>query len=262
MNSASIGVFDSGSGGLSIWQAIHELLPRESFVYVGDHANAPYGNKSTEFIRQRVAKAIEFLISKSCKLIVIACNTATIAGIDYYREKFPAIPIIGVVPVIKTAASLSHTKHFVVLSTDFTAESQYQKDLIGAWAKDCSVVSLGSSTLVPLIEEGIITGAKVNKELRRIFDPIKHTTYDVIALGCTHYPFIRKALRIVVGDKAHIIDSSGAVARQVQRILTMRNDLSKGPARETFTTTGDAEKVQAVFHQLLARQKQITHVTL
>ena len=262
MNSAPIGVFDSGSGGLSVWPAIHELLPRESLAYFGDHVNIPYGNKPAGFIRQRVVKAIEFLTSKKCKLVVIACNTATIAGIDYYRKKFPAIPIIGVVPVIKTAASRSITKHFVVLSTDFTAESQYQRELIAAWAKGCSVVSLGSSTLVPLIEEGVTDGAQVNEELHRIFDPIENTPYDIIAIGCTHYPFIRKAIRNVAGDKAQIVDSSEAVARQVLRILSARHDLSEGPPGETFFTTGDAEKVGAVFYHLLHRREPITHVTV
>jgi len=111
MNSIPIGIIDSGSGGLSIWKEITRLLPGESTVYIGDHANLPYSDKSTEFIRHRVFKLIQLLITLRVKLIVIACNTATVAGIDWYREQFPDIPIIGVVPVIKTAAEVSKTKH-------------------------------------------------------------------------------------------------------------------------------------------------------
>jgi len=262
MRSSPIGVFDSGSGGLSIWQAVHAVLPAESLVYIGDHANIPYGGKSTEFIRERVVQSIEFLIKKNCKLIVIACNTATIAGIDYVRAKFPQIPIVGVVPVIKTAASISTTKHFVVLSTQFTTKSLYQKDLIKKWANDCTVINVGSSLLVPLIEDGQVDGENIEKELRRVFAPFQNEPYDVIALGCTHYPFIRGAITKVLGDRAQIIDSSGAIVRQVVRILDSRNDRSDHFERELFFTTGDTKKVGGVFKKILGRFVEIGYVTL
>lgn len=262
MKSSPIGVFDSGSGGLSVWHAIHSLLPMESVVYFGDHANVPYGGKSTEFIRQRVCLAIKFLIQKDCKLIVIACNTATIAGIDYYREKFPQIPIIGVVPVIKTAASISATKQFVVLSTEFTAKSQYQKELIEKWAGDCTVINVGSSVLVPLIERGQLDSQDIENELRRIFLPLQGVRYDVIALGCTHFPFLREALGKAVGKKAQIIDSSGAIARQVDRILGLKNHHSDHFTGESFFTTGEVKKVEGVFQKLLGRSGNLTHVSV
>ena len=130
MNNAPIGIFDSGSGGLSIYQSVAALLPRESVVYLGDHAYLPYGDKSTDFIKKRGVQCIDFLVSQKAKLIVVACNTATVAGIEYFRTVFPDIPIVGVVPVVKTAAAVSETKYFVVLSTPFTAGSTYQKELI------------------------------------------------------------------------------------------------------------------------------------
>lgn len=262
MNASPIGMFDSGVGGLSILKAVRALLPSEFVFYVGDHANNPYGEKPSEFIRERGERIINFLLSKGCKLVVVACNTATIAGIDYFRQRFPTVPIVGVVPVVKTAANRSKNKCFIVLSTHFTAKSHYQRDLIHRWAGDCSVTSLGSSLLVPLIEKGDTNSKEVIGELSRLFARVKHTPYDVIALGCTHYLFVRPAIRAIVGDGIEIIDSGGAVARQVQHIVTVRNEASGGPGGETFYTTGEAEDAQIVFQKLLGRNISVAHVDI
>jgi glutamate racemase len=262
MNSAPLGVFDSGSGGLSIVNSLQSQLPHESIVYVGDHAHNPYGDKSQEFIRDRVVHIIEYLISQKAKLIIAACNTATIAGIEYYREKFPNIPIVGVVPVVKTAAVLSKAKSFVVLSTDFTAKSQYQKNLIDKWANDCMVINVGSSRLVPLIEEGKITGPQIEEEVKKIFASIQDASFDVVALGCTHFPFIVDTIQKIVGPKIQILDSSDAVTRQVERILQERNIQSEESAPAIFLTTGDAQKVSRTFTQLLRKETIVDHVNL
>jgi len=263
MNNAPIGIFDSGSGGLSIYQSIVKMLPLESFVYLGDHAYLPYGEKSTEFIKQRVVQCIEFLNSQKVKLIVVACNSATVAGIDYFRSTFPELPIIGVVPVVKTAAQMSKTKHFVVLSTKFTANSVYQKDLIKKWAPDCLVSNIGSSSLVPLIEDGRVDGSDVEKELKKIFQKLEDISFDVVVLGCTHYPFVRSTISAIVGDAVKVIDSGDAVARQVQRVLAHRGDLSERSLMVTkFFTTGDTSVVAKVFSQLLNNEVKVTHVSL
>ena len=123
MSDDPIGIFDSGSGGLSFWQSITSLLPHESTVYIGDHNYLPYGEKDTEFIQERTISCIRFLLKHHAKLIVIGCNTATVAGIDVYRTAFPDIPIIGVVPVLKTAAELTKKGSIGVLSTPYTAHS-------------------------------------------------------------------------------------------------------------------------------------------
>jgi len=263
MNNAPIGIFDSGSGGLSVYQSVAALLPKESIVYLGDHAYLPYGDKSTDFIKKRVVECIKFLISRQAKLIIIACNTATVAGIDYFRIKFPEVPIVGVVPVVKTAAALSKTKHFVVLSTRFTANSHYQKELIKKWAPDCTVSNIGSSRLVFLIEKGSLDVPEIKHELKIIFHRIKDFPFDVVALGCTHYPFVRSVIRAIVGDEVKIIDSGAAVARQVQRILIHRNDLSGSfRANVQFVTTGDGPTVASVFNHLLHKEVKVTHVIL
>jgi glutamate racemase len=263
MNNAPIGIFDSGSGGLSIYQAIRSLLPHESFVYLGDHSNLPYGDKSTDFIQKRTARCIRFLVTKKAKLIVVACNTATVAGIDYVRHEFPDIPIVGVVPVVKTAAAMSTTKQFVVLSTPFTAASDYQKELIRKWAPDCTVITIGSSRLVSLIERGLLKGPEIDQELKHMFHEAKDIPFDVVVLGCTHFPFVGEAVRAIVGNRVGIIDSGGAVARQVQRILTHRNDTGEATQSSVqFMTTGDSKVIASVFTRLLGREVNVTHVTV
>lgn len=263
MRDAPIGIFDSGSGGLSILNSISELLPNESFLYIGDHIYSPYGDKSTEFIKERVISVIDHFLKSGVKLIVVACNTATIAGINFFREKYPHVPIVGVVPVIKTAVSESRTKHFVVLSTNYTAKSDYQKNLIQSFAGECIVTSLGSSILVSLIENGLIDGMEVRTELSTILQKMDTKNDDVIVLGCTHYPFLVPVIRDIIGTGIKILDSGSAVARQVKRILGEREELSVSNSPKcVFYTTGDPKKVTTVFRRLLAKDVSVLHVNL
>ena len=256
-----IGVFDSGSGGLSILSSLRELLPHESFIYFGDHAHNPYGNKTTDYIRQRTASAIDYLLHQQVKLIVIACNTSTIAGIEWYRKTYPNVPIVGVVPVIKTAAKLSKSRNIIVLSTEYTAQSEYQKKLIEDFGSGCEIVSIGSSVLVPLIENGMVEGPKITSELYRILSAYKDSNVDVVVLGCTHYPFLKKTLHDMMGTGVEIIDSGGAVARQVEHILKERRECSSTahPMVE-YVTTGDATTVSKIFSKLVQHEISVKHI--
>jgi len=253
MNSIPIGIIDSGSGGLSIWKEITRLLPGESTVYIGDHANLPYSDKSTEFIRHRVFKLIQLLITLRVKLIVIACNTATVAGIDWYREQFPDIPIIGVVPVIKTAAEVSKTKHITILSTVYTANSSYQQKLIQTFASTCHVDVLSSSRIVQCIESPKKNTKQIQKELQLLLKT-QNTSIDTLVLGCTHFPFISQEIRLIVGPNVQLLDSGGAVARHVQHIL-MHNSIQTSDSKGThiFYTTGNCSTVTKIFKKLLQR---------
>lgn len=255
MNNVPIGIIDSGSGGLSIWKEITTLLPHESTIYIGDHVYLPYSEKLTNFIQHRVAKLIQFLKKKHVKLIVIACNTATVAGIESYRLQFPAIPIIGVVPVIKTAAQLSKTKNIMVLSTVYTAKSTYQKKLIHDFAPHCVVQSVGSSYLVRLIESPNKHTALIQKELQSTLKTICSSPVDVLVLGCTHFPFISDEIRRMVGPTVQLLDSGGAVARHVKRTLANNNALTDLLHRKyVFYTTGDPANVTKTFQKLLERR--------
>lgn len=246
-----IGILDSGIGGLTIWREIRRQLPRESTIYIGDHLYQPFGGKSISVIRQRVKRLIAFLIKAKAKIIIIACNTGTVAGIDLYRRWYPTIPIIGVVPVVKTAVSLTKTKHIAVLSTINTAASSYQKRLIRTFADGCLVENIGVPDLVPLIEEGVI-GEQVERLLRQFINSEKMSDVDVVALGCTHYPFIAHKISEIVGNEVAIIDSGGAVARQTVRILDTNRLRALGQKPYTvFYTTGNSSHVSRVATKLL-----------
>ena len=259
MDTRPIGIIDSGSGGLSIWKAISRQLPHESILYVGDHAHAPYSGKTSTFIRTRVKKCLAYLIKKQCKLIVVACNTATVAGIDWYRTQFPMIPIVGVVPVIKTAARMTKTNNICILSTKFTAKSAYIQRLVRNFAPDASVFSLGSSKLVSYLESTKNETENIKRELSHMCHSVIDKPIDVVVLGCTHYPFIQQEVRALFGDSVSVIDSADAVARQVARIIEHNQIASNTKPTYTFVTTGDARYVSCVMSRLANRQIVVEH---
>ena len=258
-----IGILDSGFGGLSVYQSITALLPHESTVYIGDHAFLPYGEKSVHVIQERILALIRFLIHKNVKLIVIACNTGTVAGIELYRTTFPYVPIVGVVPVIKTAAALSKRKRFAVLSTKFTATSAYQKHLIAEFANGYIVHNLGCPNLVSLVEHAVVSGPEVEKKLRRILTPEIIRNIDVIALGCTHYPFLTAAIRAIVGNTIAVLDSGGAVARQVRRILEHNHILATARSgRHTFYSTRKWSGASRIASKLLRKTVRVRYAAI
>jgi len=207
MNYIPIGIIDSGSGGLSIWKEITLLLPGESTVYIGDHAHLPYSEKTTEFIRNRVFKLIQYLVTIRAKLVVIACNTATVAGIDWYREQFPDIPIIGVVPVIKTAVEVTKTKHIAVLSTVYTANSSYQQKLISIYASKCRVeiFSNWEEAIKKHNNEEVfvIGGASLYAQTINSADTLYITHVDKEVSGDTFFPTIDESVWKKMDEEKH-----------------------------------------------------------
>ncbi len=262
MDTRPIGIIDSGSGGLSLWSAVATLLPDESIVYLGDHANAPYSDKTRRFIQARVKKLIRSLVRQNCKLCIIACNTATVAGIDWYRKQFPTLPIVGVVPVIKTAAQATKTNTICILSTEFTAKSRYVKKLIAKFAPTASVFSLGSSKLVSYIESEKQDRGKIEKELCRMCSSVAEKPVDVVVLGCTHFPFIRNEVARQFGRSVLILDSAGAVARQTERIIRTNGIASSSAPVYAFFTTGNAKRVSYVMSRLLGRDIVVEHTAI
>lgn len=252
MNNQPIGILDSGIGGLSIWQEIVRQLPHESTIYFADSKNCPYGNKSFEEIYLLARRLVRVLVKKRAKLVVIACNTITVACLGKLRKEFPAIPIVGTVPVVKTAAEHSKKKKIAILSTVATAQSHYQNQLIETFAKGCEVLSIGTDKLVSLVEHGEVNSKEVNAALREILEPCMEKDIDVLALGCSHFPFLRQQMQGVLGSKVLLLDSAGAIARQVGRVLTGNAVLSKGKATHQFFTTGDAHKFGAVATKLIS----------
>lgn len=258
-----IGIMDSGLGGLSIWKSVVDMLPEESTVYVGDHKFIPYNSKNTSTIRDRVDAILTLFESMNCKLAVIACNTATVAGIETYRRIHKQFPIIGVVPVVKTAAAVSKKRRFAVLSTEYTARSKYQKDLIEKYASDCKVNNIGCPNLVGLVERGETDSDAIREELESILQPLKNEGIDVLALGCTHYAFLRQIITDIVGNDVSLLDSSGAVSRHAARIIHRnKNEHHTTSGKHRFLTTGDAKEVSRVATILMKKHLHFESVSI
>lgn len=263
VNDAPIGIIDSGLGGLTVWQSIRALLPYESTVYVGDHAFVPYGTKSRTMIRKRILQILRYLRKCNTKLVVIACNTATVAGIDWYRTQMRDIPIIGVVPVIKTAGEISKTKKFIVLSTNYTTKSSYQKELIKKFASDCNVQTIAASPLVDLVEKGETESESAKRTIRTMVKQREMKDADVVVLGSTHFAFLGATIRAMLGSGVAVLDSGGAVSRQVGRVLEARGELVRNrKATHLFITTGNTQKVSRVATKLMGTPMTFVYAKL
>ncbi len=218
MNNQPIGLFDSGIGGTSIWKEIIKLLPNEQTIYLADSKNAPYGKKSKDEIIALCVKNTELLISKGCKLIVVACNTATTNAIAYLRENYD-IPFIGIEPAIKPAALYSETGAVGILATKGTLTSALFEKTANEYRQKITVIEQDGEGLVSLIEKGKINSLELENLLTKYLKPMLNFNVDHLVLGCTHYPYLIPQIKKIIGNKIQIIDSGEAVAKQTKAIL-------------------------------------------
>ena len=219
-----IGLFDSGIGGTSIWKEIHNLLPDENSIYLADSKNAPYGQKSKEEILNLSFKNTEFLLEKNCKMIVVACNTATTNAIKELREKYD-VPFIGIEPAIKPAANHTQTQTIGILATKGTLNSElFHKAVLNY--KDIKIVEQVGHGLVRLIEEGSIDSPETKELLKAYLKPMIKANIDYLVLGCSHYPYLVPQIKKILPEGVKIIDSGQAVARQTKIILENNNLLN------------------------------------
>ncbi|MGI9548013.1 MAG: glutamate racemase [Flavobacteriaceae bacterium] len=225
MNQSPIGIFDSGVGGTSIWKELQQLLPSEDMIYMADSLNAPYGGKSQETIINLSKKNTEYLLSRGCKLIVVACNTATTNAIDYLRRHFD-VPFIGIEPAIKPAALRSATKKVGVLATKGTLASQLFLSTSKTHAMDIEVLEQQGEGLVALIEAGKTDTDEIRRLLEIYLNPMVEAKIDHLVLGCTHYPYLIPVLEEILPPGIRIIDCGEAVARQTYRVLKESNLLN------------------------------------
>jgi len=223
----AIGLFDSGVGGTSILREIIKRLPNESTIYLSDAKNAPYGKKTKSQIIAYSLKNTQFLLEKNCKVVVVACNTATTNAISILRKNYPNIPFIGIEPAIKPAALQTKTKHIGVLATQGTLSSELFFKTSDRIAKDIIIHEQKGDGLVTLIEKGFLNSDKTKKLLNKYLTPLQKHHIDCLVLGCTHYPYLIPKIRELVGAKVKIIDSGFAVAKQLENILTKNNLRSK-----------------------------------
>ncbi|WP_197517657.1 glutamate racemase [Colwellia sp. PAMC 20917] len=221
----AIGIFDSGIGGLSIAKCIHQHLPNENLIYVADSQFAPYGDKSSAEIIERVNKIADWLISQQVKAIVVACNTATVSAIDQLRLRV-SIPIIGVEPAIKPAALHSKTKKIALLVTGATAINTRFLSLVNKHKNGAEIYIQPCPGLVELIEQGLHESEQCLEILNTFLQPLLQINIDTLVLGCTHYPFVRSLIQRIVGDKITIMETAQPVTEQLTRQLASQGLLA------------------------------------
>ena len=255
---APVAVFDSGVGGLSVLGEINRLLPNESLLYVADCGHIPYGEKSPEFIRQRCVTIADFFYQQGAKALVIACNTATVAGAAELRLRYPDWPLVAMEPAVKPAAAATRSGVVGVLATTGTLKSAKFAALLDRFATDVRVVTQPCPGLVELIETGDVQSPAIRQLLQSYVDPLLAEGCDTIILGCTHYPFLKPLLRQMVPDSISLIDTGGAVARQLQRLLTQHDLLGHGPSRETvFWSSGYTESFENILPVLWKKSDSV-----
>jgi len=244
-NNQPIGLFDSGIGGTSIWQAIHALLPNESTIYLADSAHAPYGEKSKEEILALSKKNTEYLLNAGCKLIVVACNTATTNAIKELRALYD-VPFIGIEPAIKPAALSSKTQTIGILATKGTLSSELFNKAVEVYKTTTIVEQIGHG-LVELIEAGQLDSEELQGKLKRYLEPMIAANIDYLVLGCSHYPYLIPAIKKILPAHIQIIDSGEAVARQTQAVLKEKTDLhDSSSATQVFYTNTNPNVLSAL----------------
>jgi len=244
-DSRPIGLFDSGLGGLSIWRAVTGRLPEETTRYVADQAYCPYGPRPAEEIISRARAMTRFLTHLDCKLIVVACNTASAAALQILRTEFDR-PFVGMEPAIKPAAQATRTGHIGLLATAGTLQGHLFQNTAHRYANGTQMhIQIGNG-LVEQVESGQLDTLDTEQLLHQYLDPMLAAGVDQVVLGCTHYPLLIPLIERIVAGRAQVIDPAQAVARQVEHVLTSTGLLHSPPptadhkrvARHQFYTTG------------------------
>lgn len=255
-NNQPIGIFDSGIGGTSIWKAIHELLPNEKTIYLADSANAPYGLKSKQEIVALSMKNTDFLLEMKCKLIVVACNTATTNAIQELRAKYD-IPFIGIEPAIKPAVTHSKTQIIGILATQGTLNSELFNKTTEKY-QDTKIIEQVGHGLVQLIENGDIHSTEMTKLLQSYLTPMITANIDYLVLGCSHYPYLIPQIKKILPEHIKIIDSGEAVAKQTQNVLKTKVGFSTAENNKPifYTNTNPTVLKEIVGNAYIVEEKK------
>jgi glutamate racemase len=254
-----LGVFDSGVGGLSVVTELRRLLPHEDIVYLADTANCPYGPRPAAEIRALAEQATVFLLKQGAKMIVVACNTASAAGLAPLRARHgPALPIVGLVPAVKPAVALTRSGTIGVLATPATLSGALLEEVIARFATPAGVrvVKDPGCGLVEAVEAGALDNPATQALLQQALEPLLAAGADALVLGCTHYPFLRAGIAALVGPSVALVDSGLGVARQTHRLLQGQGWANPGPApgRLQLYTSGNPAQVGPVIRRLLGKE--------
>ena len=220
MDNRPIGVYDSGFGGLSVWRELYRALPDESLIYLGDGKNCPYGSLPEERIREYAEQSVGELVRRGCKLIVVACNTATAAAITHLRERFSQIPIVGLEPAVKPACQMTKSRKVAVVATERSLGSEKFRRAVERYGEGVEVIKAVGEGFVEAVESNQEQSPATRQKVAAVIEPLIKSGVDVIVLGCTHYPFLKSVIRNVVGERGvQIIDSGEAVEKRVESLL-------------------------------------------
>ncbi len=261
-DNAPIGVFDSGVGGLSVLREIRARLPCESLLYFADSGHVPYGEKSPEFIRERCRTIAAFLLERGAKALVVACNTATAAGVADLRECYPQLPLVGMEPAVKPAALATRSGVVGVLATTGTLKSAKFAALLDRFASDVRVITQPCPGLVECIEAGQLQTPGTRRLLEGLVLPLVAQGCDTLILGCTHYPFVKPLLREILPADVVLVDTGTAVARHLETLLTAHAQLGFGEARVQFWSSGDPLRLASVLPVLWGENSTVAYCSV
>ena len=239
-----IGVFDSGVGGISVLRHLVALMPQERFLYYGDSANAPYGTKTTQQVRELTFAVAQKLLDRGCKALVVACNTATAAAIEELRQAYPDTIIIGIEPALKVAADHFPGGRIGVMATPVTLREEKFDHLLHRFTESCQVVKLPAPGLVELVEHGKADSPEAEELLHPLLNP-QEGKLDAVVLGCTHYPFAKNVIQKLLGEKTVLMDGGPGTARETKRRLECAGLLRQGAGEVIFeNSSGDAKMIE------------------
>lgn len=251
---APVAVFDSGLGGISVLRELVRTLPRENYLYFGDSLHAPYGTKTPQEVVDLSLQAADRLLSQGAKALVVACNTATSAAIRTLRKTYPELAIVGTEPAIKPAVERHPGGRILMLATAMTVQEEKFQRLKAQYDDQAQIIPIACSGLMEYVEQGVLRGAEVEGYLLDKLEPYLKVPIDAVVLGCTHYPFLRGAIRRIVGRRPEIIDGSIGIARQLERRLEEQGLLNPGDVsgKVEFQNSLDEPEIlglmQALFH--------------
>src|SRR5256884_867702 len=253
MDARAIGVFDSGTGGLTVLHECLVTMPHEDFVYLGDHARLPYGPRRLDEVRGFALEIGAFLEREGVKLVLVACNAATSAALPQLQEEL-RVPVVGVIaPEAHAAVQATRNRRVGLMATQATVSARRYEELVHALDASVELVPIACPRLVPLIESDDPFGAETTAAVREYAEPLKAADVDTVVLGCTHYPLIRPIFQRVFGRGVTLVFSAEETAREVVETLA-RKGIENEPSREgiyRFLTTGDPEAFRTMGARLL-----------
>jgi glutamate racemase len=257
-----IGVFDSGVGGLSVLRAMRAQMPEETILYFGDQGHVPYGPRSMKQIQNFSEGITKFLLNHDSKLIVVACNAASAAALNFLRRRFPAVAFVGMEPAVKPAVEQTHTGKVGVLATPATFQGALYASVVERFAVGVELFQHTCPGLVSQIEKGDLDSNVTRAILENALIPMLEKNIDTVVLGCTHYPFVIPLIEQIVGVNVRVIDPAPSVAKQAKRLLEAQGtkNLSRDRATVRFFTSGDSAAMKSMLPILLSESGEVESV--